>query len=47
MKNTKKIIAVLVAVILAVAGVFVACSKGGETAENTVKGESAEIIERK
>jgi len=44
MKNIKKIIAVLLAVVLA-AVAFAACSKG-ENAENEVKGESAEIIAR-
>ena len=37
-KNTKKIVAIVLAVILAVAGIFVACSKGGnggETGEST------------
>lgn len=38
MKNTKKIVAILLALVLAVAGVFVACSKGGDDAK---KGEDA------
>lgn len=45
MKNTKKIVAVLVAVILAVAGIFVACSKpannGGE--ETTPAADTKEV----
>ncbi len=37
MKLSKKIVAVLLAVVLAVAGAFVACSKGGETTDDTTK----------
>ena len=44
MKLSKKIVAILLAVVLAVAGAFVACSKNGGSEETTKKAEAANKV---
>ena len=43
MKLSKKIVAVLLAVVLAVAGAFVACSKNTDTTDDTTKADAAKV----
>ena len=43
MKLSKKIVAVLLAVVLAVAGAFVACSKNTDTTDDTTKAAAAKV----
>lgn len=43
MKNTKKIVGILLAVVIAVAGIFVACSKAADNGEEPAPAEAAAV----